>query len=250
MKDNELLEKYPHGIKLWKEIAKISPKILVAFSRGKDSIAMAIELRKSNIFEEMIFFYKYRIPNIGFVQESIKYYENFFDTHIYQLPHPTLYKMLNDYTFQSPNNLQFIYDCDIPNFDHEFLVDEFKKDLNLSIETYSATGIRANDSLSRRMAIYKYGVINKKSHNFNPIWNYKKQQCFDIIKEAKCKLPPDYELFGRSFDGINYQFLLPIKDKYPDDYEKILDFFPLSRVEIDRINYYLQHKRKINDKKK
>jgi hypothetical protein len=52
--------------------------------------------------------------------------------------------------------------------------------------------------------------------------------------EHKCKLPIDYHLFGRSFDGMDYRFLKPIKDNFPKDFEKILEWFPLADLEIFR----------------
>jgi predicted phosphoadenosine phosphosulfate sulfurtransferase len=150
--------------------------------------------------------------------------------------------MLNEYVFQAPQNCDFIYRAQIPNFSHEFLTEEFKKDLKLPMETFSATGVRAQDSLNRRMAVFKYGPINNTNHNFMPIWNYSKKDCFKIISESGCKLPVDYDLFGRSFDGINYQFLKPLKEKYPQDYQKILDLFPLAELELKRIEFYKKHK--------
>ena len=41
-------------------------------------------------------------------------------------------------------------------------------------------------------------------------------------------LPVDYEMFGRSFDGIDYRFISPIKERFPDDYARILEWFPMA----------------------
>jgi hypothetical protein len=43
---------------------------------------------------------------------------------------------------------------------------------------------------------------------------------------------PEYEWFGRSFDGIDWRFLAPIKQHAPDDYARILDWFPLADLEV------------------
>ena len=48
------------------------------------------------------------------------------------------------------------------------------------------------------------------------------------------KLPIDYEMFGKSFDGLDYRFLKPIKERFPEDYAKIKEFFPLIDLEILR----------------
>lgn len=48
------------------------------------------------------------------------------------------------------------------------------------------------------------------------------------------QLPVDYKLFGRTFDGIDYRFLKPIKENFPRDYEKIITWFPLAELELFR----------------
>jgi hypothetical protein len=41
-------------------------------------------------------------------------------------------------------------------------------------------------------------------------------------------------MFGRSFDGIDYRFLEPISRLYPEDYQRILQDFPLADLELFR----------------
>jgi hypothetical protein len=52
------------------------------------------------------------------------------------------------------------------------------------------------------------------------------------IERHGIKLPVDYELFGRSFDGIDYRFVKPLRDRLPKDYERIKFWFPLIDLEI------------------
>ena len=47
-------------------------------------------------------------------------------------------------------------------------------------------------------------------------------------------LPVDYHMFGRTFDGIDYRFLAPLKKNRPADYQKVLDWFPLAEMEVWR----------------
>ena len=54
------------------------------------------------------------------------------------------------------------------------------------------------------------------------------------IRAAGLKLSPEYRLFGRSFDGLDYRFLRPIRDHYPADYDRIREFFPLVEAELHR----------------
>ena len=241
MSTNIVLQKiWPHGPALWQAMAQKSPTCLVSFSRGKDALAAFLELRNSKIFEKLILFYEYTVPGLGFVEASLDYYENFFGQKIHRLPHPSLYRQLNNLVFQAPENCKIIEDCRFPNFSYYQLISVFKKFLKIP-EAYTATGVRACDSPLRRMSLAKNGPINHKTMQFMPIWNYNLEKTMSIIKKYGVKLPVDYELFNRSFDGFDYRFLKPLKDRFPEDYRKILEFFPLAELEILRREFYKEH---------
>ncbi len=52
-----------------------------------------------------------------------------------------------------------------------------------------------------------------------------------VIERHGIKLPVDYEMFGRSFDGIDWRFVEPLRKHLPEDYERLRFWFPL--VEMD-----------------
>ena len=54
------------------------------------------------------------------------------------------------------------------------------------------------------------------------------------IEGAGVDLPVDYEWFGRSFDGIDYRFTKPLSEHAPDDFKRLLEWFPLAELEIFR----------------
>src|ERR1700722_7290400 len=91
--------KHPRGDELIAEYKrKYGDKTLIAFSRGKDSIAVALALRDKI---EMIPFYYDDLPGLEFVDESLAYYEkNLFGRRILRMPHPAFYKHLSDGIFQ------------------------------------------------------------------------------------------------------------------------------------------------------
>ena len=76
--------------------------------------------------------------------------------------------------------------------------------------------------------------MKKSNLKVSPIWDWLERSVYGVIKDAGIKLPIDYELFGRSFDGIDYRFLKPIYDNLPDDYEQILKWFPMAEMELIR----------------
>lgn len=68
------------GLDLIKRVKEITgDTILLSFSGGKDSIAMWLYLREHF---EIIPYFLYWVPGLSFVEESMAYYEDFFDTEI------------------------------------------------------------------------------------------------------------------------------------------------------------------------
>lgn len=220
------------GIETIEKVRQSQDKTLLAFSTGKDAIAAWLAIRDS--FDEVIPYYLYLIPDLEFVNESIDYYERFFNTKIIKLPHPSLYRLLNNFIFQPPERCLVIEQAQLPDFDyldvHKFICEDY----GVSNKTLVADGVRAADSPMRRIAISRYGTISGGQKKYHPIWDWKKADLIDCFKKHKVKLPIDYKLFGRSFDGIDLRFLLPLKQNMPNDYNKILEWFPLAELEVFR----------------
>ena len=208
---------------------------ILCFSTGKDSIASWLVMQRH--FTKIVPYYMYLVPGLSFVERSLAYYEDWFGTHIIRLPHPSLYRMLNNLTFQAPENGAIIEQIGLPNFDYRQLDEIVREDCGLPDNTYAASGVRARDSLNRWAAIKKYGPVNEAKKTFYPIFDFDKARLVRTLLDSNIKLPVDYRLFGRSFDGIDYRFLVVLREKCPQDYEKILQFFPMAELEVRRIEY-------------
>lgn len=222
------------------QIRSVTPDTLLAFSCGKDSIASWLAIRDH--FDTIVPFYMYLIPgNLSFIEESLQYYEDFFDTKIVRMPHDSLYRMLNGMTFQPPERLRFMQRLDLqePNREDTAYAVAYDNDLDAD-EVFTAIGVRQNDSIQRRLAIQKHGAINATQRHYYPVYDWSKQRLIDEIKKAGVKLPVDYNLFGRSFDGLDLRFIYQIKKHYPLDYQKILEWFPMVEVEIYRYEFAMK----------
>lgn len=220
------------GVDTIREVAKRQKKTLLAFSTGKDAIAAWLAIREH--FEEVVPYYLYLVPGLEFVDEQIAMYERFFETKITQLPHPSVHRLLNNFIFQPPQNCAVIEDAGLPDFDYPDIQAAMCQMHNLPKKTLVADGVRAADSPMRRIAINTHGSINYNQLKYHPIWDWKKADLIECFKKHNVRLGSDYKIFGRSFDGIDLRFLLPIKKHYPKDYQKILELFPLADLEIFR----------------
>ncbi len=208
---------------------------ILAFSTGKDSVASWLQMRR--YFKKIVPVYMWLAPNLSFVERSLTYYEDFFETRIIRLPHPSLYRMINNLVFQAPENCAVVEEAGLPEFDYLTINQIVREDCGLPENTYAASGVRARDSLNRWTAIKKYGPLHEGRKTFFPIFDWDKARMVRELRMSGVRLPVDYRMFGRSFDGIDYRFATAIKKHYPADYEKILALFPLLELEIKRIEY-------------
>jgi hypothetical protein len=225
--------KHPRGddlIAAYKE--RYGDKTLLAFSRGKDSIAVALALRDKI---EVIPFHYDDLPGLEFVEESLAYYEkHLFGRHILRMPHPNFYKHLPDLIFQPIQRAEILTAASIPIINHNDVLRMVKDQEGINGEILSATGLRALDNAVRFISIRKHGPIRAAAGNWTPIWDWSKQKLLDTIEKSGISLPPDYTFLPRSFDGFSYLFLMPLKERYPCDYQRVLEWFPLAEAKILR----------------
>ena len=214
--------------------------ILLAFSCGKDSIAAWLRLRQA--FPNVIPFYMWLVPGLEFVERDLAYFEEFFETPIIRYPNPAAYNTLRAGTLQAPANWAWLNSTPIPGrLTRKFVETVLKDELGLPQETYVATGTRAADSPVRRMAIVKHGPISIARRKFHPIWDWNKERLMSTIHRSGVRLPVDYLLWGRSFDGLDRRFVTVLKRVYPDDYARIKAFYPLIDAEDYRAEFARRH---------
>lgn len=205
--------------------------VMLAFSRGKDAIGAWLALRDDG-FDVIPVHYE-TIPGLSFVAESLAYYERFFGTQIISLPHPAFFQCVDSLTFCPPHLVEIWEDMDLHRqITYRDIYDDVAALKGCG--PWYATGVRASDSLTRRMSLRTHGALIESEHKAHVIWDWSAQRLRDEIKRAGVKLPVDYKMFGRSFDGFGIEYLSPLKKRFPDDYARVMELFPLAELEVFR----------------
>lgn len=224
---------YKNSDELCAKIAEKSNGIaLLSFSCGKDSICSWLMMKKH--FHTIIPFYFYMVPNLPFIEKSLKYYEDFFQTKIFRLPNPNFIKQLNYGLYQPKENIKTIVSLNWANPNKDMFVDKLKEKLGLDKNTYMGVGNRATDNLQRWTAFVTNGCINENRKLFWPVFDYSNDDLVDALKKANIKLPIDYKYWQKTFDGLQYRFIKKIKDFEPESYKIIQEWFPFIDIEILR----------------
>ncbi len=205
---------------------------IVSFSMGKDSLASALQMAR--YFDRLEYVFLYMVPNLEFQQKSLAYYEDKLGKRILRMPNPSLYAQIEANMYQPVHHLDTIWDMDLYPATYDDIFAAAKEDLALPQDTWVGVGNRMADSLMRRTSILVSGADNPKRNQFFPVFDWSTRQVVDTITGAGWKLPVDYRIWGRSFDGFDYRFLRPLKDNFPDDYGRVKEFFPLVELELLR----------------
>lgn len=214
------------------EVRERTDTVLLAFSNGKDSIGAWLELRKTF---KVVPFYQFYVPGLSFIEDSLRYYERFFECEkpMVQVPHRKFWLWLQEYAFQCPASSELLDDVEIPEYRVYDIADWLREDLGLP-EAYLAISIRAADNLSRRIQIKQRGAVNHARKTFYPIPDWDDARLASEIEAAGVKLPIDYRIFARSFEGLRNEFMDPIARLYPADWARILAWFPWAGLELER----------------
>lgn len=215
------------------ELAEAGTPVLLAFSCGKDALASWLALQDSGV-ERIVPYYMYYVPGLQFVDESLDRFEQSFGQRIARYPHPSLYRWLNNFVFQVPERLAIIEAARLPEPTYEQIVQIIRDDFELPESTWVADGVRAADSIVRRASIKTHGPMKSSSRKVSVIWDWQVAEVRSRIASAGIALPVDYEWFGRSFDGIDARFTGPLREHAPRDYERILEWFPLTGLDLMR----------------
>lgn len=213
---------------------------MLSFSRGKDSIAAWLQLRRCG-FSRIIPVHYYVHPDLAFVNDALAYYEDFFETKIYNMPSHIIYQMFNEQIFQPPERLEALAWMQFPEYGFDDIFNIVKLVEDVPLATYTGVGVTMFDNLARRANVKVQGPINAKRRQFYPIFDWTKTRIREEIEAAGVLLPPDYKMFGRSFDGMDYRFTSRLKEHYPEDFERLKEFYPLLEVDIMRMQFRQKH---------
>jgi len=212
--------------------------VTLGFSGGKDSLACAILLRNMNV--QFIPFFFYHIPDLEFVEKTLTGYEKDLGMNIIRLPHPMLFDYLRFQDFQPPKMIEYLYDFGVPHLGFEDLIGCHLDSVGIQDNLFDVVGQRAAESFNRRKVFEKQGFFNHSKRKVFPICDWKKADVLQFVSDNGFKISDDYDIWGRSFDGLKYQFLFGVKKNYPKDWQTIIEYFPLIELELFR---YEQNKK-------
>lgn len=212
--------------------------VVLSFSRGKDSLAALCQLRKH--FGRIVPFYFELIPGgLRIENEDIARWEDVLGCEVYRYLHPGVPKMLRECVYQPPGRWEDILAMDLPRAYSKAAIEADVRARAKCPEAFVAVGVRAADSLNRRSGITRSGALNPATQTFFPVFDWDIARVEREIRAYGQPLPADYRLFGRSLEGLDLRYTVPLREAYPDDYETLRAWFPL--IDLDTFRTTARH---------
>lgn len=210
-----------------KVASKISSRVIVFYSGGKDS-AVVLDLC-CKYFKTVDVVFMYYIPGLSFQDRIIRWAEAKYGMNIIRLPHFELSNFLRYGTFRpSDLSVSIVSIKDVYNYSRD-----------LTQTWWIAAGERISDSIIRRAMIKQSGSIDTKRGRFYPISEWSKADIVDYIKQNRLMVSPESQTLGFSFRSLQPLDMIAIKEHYPTDWMLIKSYFPLVEASIKHHEYFL-----------
>lgn len=209
-----------------KTAAKITDSVLVGLSTGKDSI-VTYDLC-CRYFKRVHSFFMYLVPDLEFQELALRWYEKQYGNKILRVPHFETSEFYRYGSFRDPDG-----EVQIVSVREEYNYLRYKTG------TYwIAGGERVSDSIVRRAMIKHSGSIDEKRGRFYPLAEWVKKDVIQYIDHYHLFLSPEQKDLGFSFASLAGSELSVIKQYYPDDYDRILHYFPEADAGVERFERY------------
>jgi sulfate adenylyltransferase subunit 2 len=219
------------AIEIIKIVAGKTDRVILFHSAsGKDSIALLDLI--SPYFKEVVCVYMYLVKDLSHINRYINYAAKKYPNVKYiQIPHFSLYSYRRiGYMGCVKNEKQKLYNL-------AQLTDIVREKYGIEWAFY---GFKQSDSMNRRLMLrtYDMSAINEPQKKCYPLSEYKNKDVLRYI-DGKGLIKPEKYVKSQSSgtDITDTNYLLFLRDKYPNDLQKVIGEFPLVERKLFEYNY-------------
>lgn len=198
-------------------LSKVTPKVLVGVSGGKDSVAALDVCRRAGI--ETVGYFMYIVKGLSYQDEYIDYLSERYHTPIFRYPHPDRVMLLREGRYCLAQD-------HLPKLEFRDIWEAARRDTKTE---WIVTGEKKRDSLERRAQLVSWGNIQPARHRGFPLAEWSNKDVYEYLTKHNVPLSPEYQIMGHSVNGfLSGETLEWMHDHFPDDYQKVLRDFPLA----------------------
>jgi phosphoadenosine phosphosulfate reductase len=215
--------------RLLRSVHGSADKILVGLSGGKDSLVTLDLCVREFGASSVVCFFMYFVKGLRCVETTIRWVEQHYGVAVHYLPHWCL-------------GLAYKYATYMP---HRHGADGWRDMRMTDVEQVArqktsvdwlAYGHRMCDSIERVGMLKKLGGIDRAVRRVYPLWKWNEAAVFAYLRQHRIPTPPRLTILRRSSSGVSFEIdvLLAIKQRYPDDFDRILEVFPFAGAKLAR----------------
>jgi 3'-phosphoadenosine 5'-phosphosulfate sulfotransferase (PAPS reductase)/FAD synthetase len=210
-------------------LARANPVTLVAFSGGKDSLVLLDLCSKA--FQKVVCFFMYLVPNLAVAEKQLDYARDRYGVEILQYPHWATIKSLKNGVYCNVHPSWDAVKEQTVNDVHEWV----KADTGIPI---IAHGAKKSDSLWRRR--YMAARKNKKDGAYYPLADWNKYEVLAYLGLNNIPLPETSSGGKKAASGLGLmtECLLWLHDEHPEDFAKVLTWYPYAEAVVYRRDWY------------
>ena len=197
-------------------IAASGERILVAVSRGRDSLCMVHAMLQHIPSERMVFLHLQTYLDLAYQAQHIAKIESRLGIHLEIQPYRERQKILTGR---------------IPSFSSER--DHWAKHYDCAFTAY---GFRSDESVSRAVVMREWpDGINRKSREAYPLKRWNRAIVATYATKNRLPMAPEYDAQFRDCGGLfTGNIAVWLHDTFPDDFERAAAFDPMVRAEYTR----------------
>lgn len=218
---------YLEAVQRLELLALTHESVLVSYSGGKDS-KVVLDLC-SKFFKRVVAFFMHYVPGLEVVEREMQWARDRYGIEVLQYPHWTLFRDLKQGTYcRNHYSLD-----DLPDLKLSDIYDLVRRDTGIELITM---GAKATDGFWRRRNLKN---TNQGSYEsvIRPIekWNR-----FDVLAYLGSHGIPIHSSSRAEASGVGLDAnsLLWLHDQHPEDFTKMLAYFPFAEAVVHRRAWY------------
>jgi phosphoadenosine phosphosulfate reductase len=210
-------------------------KILVGLSGGKDSIVVLDQCVREFGAKNTHAYFMYLVSGLRCAEMTIDHCERRFGIKVHRFPHWRLSLIYKNAMYMphwsGAHTGRLLRQVDIERAARAASGCE-----------WLAYGHRLADSIERIAMLKQCKGFDTKGRRVYPIMRWNEASVYAYLRQRKFPLPPKLSILKRQMTGVgfNEDTLLNIRERFPDDYAKIVEVFPYLPARLAR--YEMQQK--------
>jgi phosphoadenosine phosphosulfate reductase len=199
--------------------------VLVGLSGGKDSLATLDLCMQA--FDRVEAYFMYMVEGVAIAEAPMVAAAHRYGIKVHRFPHWLLGRFIKNAVYMPHRGST----SDWPN----------TKMTDIELAARDASGIallayghRMDESLERRGMLHSFAGYNRAQRRVYPLWNWSKR---DVVAYLRGRRIPVPEMKLRGIDPTDPACMQLLREKYPDDYAKVLQVFPFAGAQFAREDY-------------